>query len=132
MAVCKAMLETEILPDFVVVDGAEGGTGAAPLEMSDHLGSPLREGLVLVQNALVGAGVRDKIKIGVRSGSFEKNPRSIRTVTKTNKFFQKISWNQGYFAKYWAGRAWFVSDILDDFIIVISEPHFTRQCGPWG
>lgn len=65
MAVCKAMLETEILPDFVVVDGAEGGTGAAPLEMTDHLGTPLREALVFVQNALVGAGLRDKIKIGV-------------------------------------------------------------------
>ncbi len=65
MAVCKAMLETEILPDFIVVDGAEGGTGAAPLELSDRLGSPLREGLVLVQNALVGTGVRDRIKLGV-------------------------------------------------------------------
>ncbi len=65
MAVCKAMLETEIVPDFIVVDGAEGGTGAAPLELTDHMGSPLREGLVFVQNTLVGAGLRDKIKIGV-------------------------------------------------------------------
>ena len=65
MAVCKAMLKTEIVPDFIVVDGAEGGTGAAPLEMSDSMGAPLREGLVFVQNALVGAGLRDPIKIGV-------------------------------------------------------------------
>jgi len=65
MAVCKAMLETEIVPDFIVVDGGEGGTGAAPLELTDHMGAPLREGLVFVQNALVGAGVRDKIKVGV-------------------------------------------------------------------
>ncbi len=65
MAVCKAMLATDILPDFIVIDGAEGGTGAAPLELSDRLGSPLREGLVFVQNALVGAGVRNQIKLGV-------------------------------------------------------------------
>ncbi len=63
MAICKAMLKTEIVPDFIVVDGAEGGTGAAPLELSDHLGTPMREGLVFVQNALVGAGVRDQIKV---------------------------------------------------------------------
>lgn len=60
----KAMLHTQILPDFVVVDGGEGGTGAAPIEFSDHVGTPLREGLMLVQNALVGAGLRDRIKIG--------------------------------------------------------------------
>ncbi len=65
MAVCKAMLKTKIVPDFIVVDGAEGGTGAAPLELTDHMGTPLREGLVFVQNALVGAGLRDQIKIGV-------------------------------------------------------------------
>ncbi|MEE8262208.1 MAG: FMN-binding glutamate synthase family protein [Gammaproteobacteria bacterium] len=64
LAICKAMLETEILPDFIVVDGAEGGTGAAPVEFSDHLGSPLRVGLNFVRNALVGTGLRDKIKLG--------------------------------------------------------------------
>ena len=63
-SIVKAMLHTKILPDFVVVDGGEGGTGAAPIEFSDHVGTPLREGLMLVQNALVGAGLRDKIKIG--------------------------------------------------------------------
>lgn len=64
LAVCKAMLETGILPDFIVVDGAEGGTGAAPLELSDGLGTPLREGLLFAHNALVGAGLRDRIRVG--------------------------------------------------------------------
>lgn len=64
MGMVKAMRETSIFPDFIVVDGAEGGTGAAPLEFTDHLGTPMREGLLFVHNTLVGAGVRDKIKIG--------------------------------------------------------------------
>ena len=51
-------------PDFIVVDGAEGGTGAAPTEFADHIGAPLREGLLFVHNTLVGAGVREGIKIG--------------------------------------------------------------------
>jgi glutamate synthase domain-containing protein 2 len=63
MAMCKAMIETEIMPDFIVVDGAEGGTGAAPLEFVDHLGMPLREGLSFAQNCLIGAGLRDRIKL---------------------------------------------------------------------
>jgi len=62
--IAKAMLETGILPDFIVVDGAEGGTGAAPLEFTDHVGVPLQEGLLLVHNTLVGIGLRDKIRIG--------------------------------------------------------------------
>lgn len=64
MAICKAMIETGITPDFVVIDGKEGGTGAAPLEFTDHLGAPLREGLTFAHNCLVGAGLRDRIKIG--------------------------------------------------------------------
>ncbi|MCB2068853.1 MAG: FMN-binding glutamate synthase family protein, partial [Ottowia sp.] len=63
-AICKAMLETGILPDFIVVDGAEGGTGAAPLEFTDHVGAPLQEGLLLVHNTLVGLNLREKIRIG--------------------------------------------------------------------
>ena len=65
MSIVKAMLETGVRPDFIVVDGAEGGTGAAPLEFTDHIGVPMREGLLFVHNTLVGAGLRDKIRIGV-------------------------------------------------------------------
>jgi len=64
LAICKAMLETDIYPDFIVIDGKEGGTGAAPLEFSDHLGMPLREGLNFVHNALIGINARDRIKLG--------------------------------------------------------------------
>src|SRR5271170_6480391 len=64
LAICKAMLETEIYPDFIVVDGKEGGTGAAPLEFADHLGMPLREGLNFVHNALIGINARERIKVG--------------------------------------------------------------------
>ncbi|WP_055489135.1 FMN-binding glutamate synthase family protein [Streptomyces sp. TP-A0356] len=64
LAVCKAMLEEGTAPDFIVVDGAEGGTGAAPLEFADHVGTPLTEGLLTVHNALVGTGLRDRIRIG--------------------------------------------------------------------
>ena len=62
--IVKAMLLTGIVPDFIVVDGGEGGTGAAPVEFSDHVGAPLQEALLLVHNTLVGANLRDKIKIG--------------------------------------------------------------------
>jgi glutamate synthase domain-containing protein 2 len=61
--ICKAMLETNILPDFITVDGAEGGTGAAPLEFSNHVGEPLVRGLIFVHNSLVGINLRDKIRI---------------------------------------------------------------------
>jgi glutamate synthase domain-containing protein 2 len=64
MGIVKAMLETGITPDFIVVDGAEGGTGAAPLEFSDHIGTPMREGLLLAHNTLVGAGLRDRVRLG--------------------------------------------------------------------
>ena len=53
-AICKAMIETGLTPDFIVVDGSEGGTGAAPLEFVDHVGTPLQEGLLLVCNTLAG------------------------------------------------------------------------------
>ncbi|MDB5521825.1 MAG: ferredoxin-dependent glutamate synthase [Tardiphaga sp.] len=64
LAICKAMLETGIYPDFIVVDGKEGGTGAAPLEFMDHLGMPMREGVNFVHNALVGINARDRIRLG--------------------------------------------------------------------
>lgn len=63
-ALVKAMQETDILLDFIVVDGAEGGTGAAPQEFTDHIGMPLREGLIIVRNALVGGGLKQHIMIG--------------------------------------------------------------------
>ena len=63
-ALAKAMLETGITPDFIVVDGGEGGTGAAPLEFTDHVGAPLQEGLMLVHNTLVGLNLRHRVKIG--------------------------------------------------------------------
>ncbi|MEM8630348.1 MAG: FMN-binding glutamate synthase family protein, partial [Pseudomonadota bacterium] len=64
MCIVKAMLETGIVPDFIVVDGKEGGTGAAPLEFANHVGMPLVEGLSFVHNTLSGAGLRDKVRIG--------------------------------------------------------------------
>lgn len=64
MAVVKAMLELDDYPDFIVVDGKEGGTGAAPLEFANNIGLPLRDGLHFVNMTLIGAGIRDKIKVG--------------------------------------------------------------------
>jgi glutamate synthase domain-containing protein 2 len=63
-AICKAMLATGTAPDFIVVDGAEGGTGAAPLEFSDHVGTPLQEGLRLVHDTLLGLGLRERVRLG--------------------------------------------------------------------
>ena len=63
-AIAKAMLETGLLPDFIVVDGGEGGTGAAPAEFIDHVGVPMHEGLMLVHNTLVGLSLRDRVRIG--------------------------------------------------------------------
>ena len=63
IAICKAMLETGESPDFITVDGGEGGTGAAPLEYSNHVGMPLRDGLAFVDNTLRGFGLRDQVRI---------------------------------------------------------------------
>ena len=63
LAICKAMKTTGIVPDFITVDGGEGGTGAAPLEFSNSVGAPLRESLIFVHNALVGFGVRKQVKV---------------------------------------------------------------------
>lgn len=64
MCMVKAMIETGIVPDFIVVDGAEGGTGAAPVEFTNHIGMPMVEGLHFVHNTLRGAGLRDRIRVG--------------------------------------------------------------------
>jgi glutamate synthase domain-containing protein 2 len=63
MGICKAMIKTGIKPDFITVDGAEGGTGAAPLEFSNRLGMPINEGLSFVHNCLVGIGARQDIRV---------------------------------------------------------------------
>ncbi|WP_246840514.1 FMN-binding glutamate synthase family protein [Lacimicrobium sp. SS2-24] len=63
MAICKAIIRTGITPDFITVDGGEGGTGAAPLEYSNSLGMPLRDGIAFVADCLTGFGLRDEIKI---------------------------------------------------------------------
>lgn len=64
LCIVKAMLSTGVVPDFIVVDGKEGGTGAAPLEFANRVGMPMMEGLTFVHNALRGAGIRDQVKIG--------------------------------------------------------------------
>jgi len=63
LAVCKAMLQTGNVPDFITVDGGEGGTGAAPTELTNSVGSPLRDALIFVNQALIGIGLRDQVRI---------------------------------------------------------------------
>ncbi|MGB5554857.1 MAG: FMN-binding glutamate synthase family protein [Flavobacteriaceae bacterium] len=63
IAICKAMVESGIMPDYIAIDGAEGGTGAAPIEYSDSVGAPLVEALIFAHNALVGFDLRKNIKI---------------------------------------------------------------------
>lgn len=70
MGICKAMIETGITPDYIVIDGGEGGTGAAPPEFSNSLGTPLIEGLMFAHNTLVGCGLRDKIRIAASGKLF--------------------------------------------------------------
>jgi len=62
-AICKAMLKTGITPDFITIDGGEGGTGAAPVELTNSVGMPLKDALVFVNNTLIGIGLRDKIRL---------------------------------------------------------------------
>ncbi len=63
MALARAMVETGIAPDFIAVDGGEGGTGAAPIEFSDSMGMPVKDAIVFVRNTLVGAGLRERVRI---------------------------------------------------------------------
>ncbi len=79
LAVCKAMLETGLVPDFITIDGGEGGTGAAPFEFSNSLGTPLLEGLTFAHNALVGIGLRSQIRI-IASGKVSSGFTLARTI----------------------------------------------------
>lgn len=63
ISICKAMIEKDVYPDFITIDGAEGGTGAAPREFTNHMGTPLDDGLNFAHNALKGFGIRDKMKL---------------------------------------------------------------------
>lgn len=63
LAICKAIIQTKIYPDFITIDGAEGGTGAAPAEYANNMGVPLEPALAFVHNALVGSGIREHIRI---------------------------------------------------------------------
>lgn len=73
LAICKAMLEVGTAPDFIIVDGSEGGTGAAPVEFEDHMGTPLTQGLLTVHNALVGTGLRSKVRVAASGKIAEGN-----------------------------------------------------------
>jgi glutamate synthase domain-containing protein 2 len=77
LAICKAMLEVGTTPDFIIIDGSEGGTAAAPLEYEDHVGTPLTDGLMIMHNALVGTGLRDRIKIAA-SGKIASGSDSVK------------------------------------------------------
>ena len=79
LAICKAMLETGILPDFVTVDGAEGGSGAAPLELSNSVGMPMRDGLLFVNNALRGVGLREPVRV-IGAGKIVTGFHMVRTI----------------------------------------------------
>lgn len=63
VAICKAMLKTGVYPDYIAVDGSEGGTGAAPLDFSNRMGTPLMDALIFVHNCLTGFGLRKEIKV---------------------------------------------------------------------
>ena len=78
-ALVRAMLDTGITPDFITIDGAEGGTGAAPLEFQNSIGFPLAEGLRLVNSLLTGAGLRKEVKL-IASGKVYDGFSLVRTL----------------------------------------------------
>ena len=80
LALCKSMRATGLTPDFIAVDGGEGGTGAAPLEFSNSVGWPLREGLVFVHQALVGTGLRDRLRV-IASGKIITGFHMVRALS---------------------------------------------------
>ena len=63
IAICKAMIKIGVYPDFITVDGGEGGTGAAPLEHTNSVGMPLREALAFVSDTLIGFDLKKEIKV---------------------------------------------------------------------
>ena len=65
ISIVKTMVLKKKYIDFITIDGAEGGTGAAPAEFTDHLGSPLKDAIIFVDNALIGSNLRKRVKIGV-------------------------------------------------------------------
>ncbi len=79
IGICKAMMELQIYPDFITVDGGEGGTGAAPQEFSNYVGAPLMDGLAFVHNMLCGFGVRDQVKI-IASGKMISGFHLVRAI----------------------------------------------------
>jgi len=79
LSICKAMIDTGIRPDFITVDGGEGGTGAAPVELTNSVGTPLREGLSFVHASLVGFGLRDEIRL-IAAGKVYSAFHMIRTM----------------------------------------------------
>lgn len=79
ISICKAMIELDIFPDFITVDGAEGGTGAAPQEFSNYVGAPLLDGLDFVHNILTGLDIRKHIKI-IASGKITTGFHVIRAM----------------------------------------------------
>ncbi|MEN3794303.1 FMN-binding glutamate synthase family protein [Fulvimarina sp. MAC3] len=83
-AICKAMVESGILLDFIVIDGAGGGTGAAPQELSDHVGLPLRVGLAYMTNALIGTGLKDKVKLAASEKVYSGSSLAINAALGAN------------------------------------------------
>lgn len=79
LSICKAMVETGIKPDFITVDGGEGGTGASPVELTNSVGTPLREGLSFVHAALIGFGLRDELRL-IAAGKVYSAFHMVRTM----------------------------------------------------
>lgn len=79
IAICKAMKHLDIYPDYIAVDGGEGGTGAAPQEFSNYVGAPMIDGLAFVQNMLVGLGIREHVKL-IASGKISSGFHIARAI----------------------------------------------------
>jgi glutamate synthase domain-containing protein 2 len=87
MALCKAMIETGIKPDFITVDGGEGGTGAAPLEYSNSVGTPMRDGLAYVVDCLIGFDLKKDIRV-IASGKAITGFHIVRTLGPGRRYVQ--------------------------------------------